>query len=93
MPADANAQTDAATAGASVGAPDSSTFGAKEAADATRQAQQSRSDDSPSDVNCNAALARVQAGTYALMGGNFEASAMRFNGLMGHEAAVLASKT
>lgn len=55
----------------------SSAFGPIEDADATRQAQHSRSNDSPTDVNNNAALARVQAQTTALIGAEFEAAAAR----------------
>ncbi len=66
-------------------------FGPRESADETRQAQHSLSNDAPTDVNCNAALARAQASTFALLGANFEASAMRFNGIMGHMAGVLAA--
>lgn len=46
-------------------------FGAAEAADAARQAQFDRSDDSPTDVNCNAALARNQAGTFDAVAKSF----------------------
>jgi len=66
-------------------------FGAAEDSDATRQAQQQVANDAPVDVNPNAVIAREQAGTLALMGKNFEAQAMRFNGLMGHMAAKLAA--
>lgn len=67
-------------------------FGPVAAADETRQAQQTNSNDTPTDVNINAVVVREQAGTFTLMGKNFEASAMRFNGLMGHVAAELAKK-
>ena len=66
-------------------------YGPRESADETRQAQQTVSNDAPTDVNLNAIIAREQAGTFTLMGKNFEASAMRFNGLMGHVAAKLAA--
>ncbi len=56
-------------------------FGAAESADETRQAQHTQANDTPTDVNCNAALAREQAATYLLMGKNFEAGAARRNGI------------
>ena len=40
-------------------------FGPAESADETRQAQQTVSNDSPTDVNPNAALARTQKAMYA----------------------------
>ncbi len=63
----------------STGPEASSGFGGREAADATRQAQQSFSNDTPTDVNMNAIIARVQGGTMALMAANFEANADRRN--------------
>lgn len=54
-------------------------FGAAESADETRQAQQTISNDAPTDTNYNAILARAQAETLALMGKNFEANADRRN--------------
>lgn len=54
-------------------------FGARESADETRQAQQSVSNDAPTDVNMNAVVAREQATTLVLMGKNFEANADRRN--------------
>ena len=65
-------------------------FGARESADETRQAQQSFSNDTPTDVNMNAVFGREQAGTALLMGKNFEAAASRRNSLFDHCAAVLA---
>lgn len=65
-------------------------YGPREAADDTRQAQQSVSNDAPTDVNMNAIIAREQGSTLTLMGKNFEANAMRFNGLLSHAAAGLA---
>ena len=50
-------------------------FGPGASADETRQAQQSQSNDVPTDVNMNAVVAREQAGTFTLMGKNFEANA------------------
>lgn len=64
-------------------------YGARSAADDTRQAQQSNSNDTPTDVNMNAVVAREQAGTFALMGKNFEAGASRRNFLFDHLAALL----
>lgn len=66
-------------------------FGAAEDTDATRQAQHQMGNDFPIDVNPNAVIARAQAETITLMGKNFEAQAMRFNSLMGHMAAKMAS--
>jgi len=68
-------------------------FGAAENSDDTRQAQHSQSNDTPTDVNMNAVVARVQAGTLARMGENFEAGASRRNGLFDHFAALLAAKS
>jgi hypothetical protein len=68
----------------------SQAFGAAEDADATRQAQHQMGNDFPIDVNPNAVIARAQCETITQMGKNFEAQAMRFNGLMGHMAAKMA---
>lgn len=57
----------------------SNAYGAAENADDTRQAQHTISNDAPTDVNCNAVIARNQAGTIALMGASFEANADRRN--------------
>lgn len=67
-------------------------FGPGASADETRQAQQTNSNDTPTDVNMNAVVVRSQTLTFDLMGKNFEAGAMRFNGLMDHMAAELAKK-
>lgn len=103
MPADANAEVNDALANAGAGAYDPNPratpgFGAREDADATRQAQHQNANDTPVDVNPNAIVARLQASAFAAqqetlaqMGKNFEASAMRFNGLMSHFANVLAA--
>ena len=64
-------------------------YGPAEHADDTRQAQHTVSNDAPTDVNCNAVLAREQAATLALMGKNFEAGAARRNSLFDHAAAKL----
>ena len=65
-------------AGTQVGTPVATMgFGARESADETRQAQQSLSNDAPTDVNANAIWARAQSETIVLMGKNFEASANR----------------
>ena len=55
----------------------SNAFGPAEDADATRQAQHDRSNDSPTDINNNAALARWQAQTAGLAGSEFQAAAAR----------------
>lgn len=60
-----------------------SVYPAAEAAGDTRQAQQQIANDAPVDVNPNAIIAREQAGTFTLMGKNFEAGAMRFNAVAG----------
>lgn len=64
-------------------------FGPRESADETRQAQQQVANDAPVDVNPNAVIAREQAGTFVLMGKNFEAGAARRNSLFDHMAATL----
>jgi hypothetical protein len=56
-------------------------FGAAEDADTTRQSQHTQANDTPTDVNCNAVIARAQAETITLMGKNFEANADRRNKL------------
>jgi len=55
----------------------SNAFGAAEDSDATRQAQHTQSNDTPTDVNNNAALGRFQALTTGLAGAGFAASADR----------------
>jgi len=55
----------------------SNAFGAAEDADATRQAQHTQANDSPTDVNNNAILARSQALTVDLAGKEFGAAAAR----------------
>ena len=54
-------------------------FGPRESTDETRQAQHQQANDTPTDVNLNAVVAREQAGTFTLMGKNFEANADRRN--------------
>ena|SRR3990167_2121864 len=77
-------------AGTQVGTPVATMgFGARESADETRQAQQSVSNDAPTDVNMNAIIAREQGSTLTMMGKNFEANAMRFNGILNHLAGLL----
>lgn len=46
-------------------------------ADDTRQAQHSQANDTPTDVNLNAVVARSQALTFDIAGKNFEAGADR----------------
>lgn len=65
-------------------------YGPNAQADDTRQAQQTNSNDTPTDVNINAVVVRSQALTFDLMGKNFEANAMRFNGIMNQAAAKAA---
>ena len=69
-------------------------FGPAESADETRQAQQQAANDTPVDVNPNAALGRAQTAMYAsqqetmtLMGKNFEAAAARRNAMFDQMAA------
>jgi len=52
-------------------------FGPVESADETRQAQQSVSNDAPTDVNMNAIIARSQGLTHDIAGKNYEAGADR----------------
>ncbi len=72
--------------------PHSNAFGAAENADDTRQAQHTISNDAPTDVNCNAVIARTQAGTLALMGAGFEAAASRRNSLFDIIAGAAAAR-
>ena len=63
-------------AGTQVGTPVATMgFGARESADETRQAQQSFSNDTPTDINFNAVVARSQQLTLDVLGKNFEANA------------------
>ena len=57
----------------------SQAFGPAEDADATRQAQHTVANDSPTDVNMNAIVARAQAYTQTRSSDNFEANADRRN--------------
>jgi len=79
MPADstATAHDSAAAASTLTGAPDQSTYGAKEGTADTRQAQQSFSNDTPTDVNFNAVVARGQALTVEVLGKGFVAAQER----------------
>lgn len=52
-------------------------FGAAEQADDTRQAQHGFANDTPTDVNFNAVVARSQALTVDIAGKNYEAAADR----------------
>ena len=72
--------------------PEYEPFGSRSSADETRQAQHVQGNDVPTDVNMNAVVAREQAGTFTIMGKNFEASASRRNSLFDHMAAELAKK-
>ena len=54
-------------------------YGPAELADDTRQSQNQVANDAPVDTNPNAIIAREQAGTFVLMGKNFEANADRRN--------------
>ena len=61
-------------------------YGAAEQADETRQAQQTQANDTPTDVNLNAVVARAQAETLTMMGKNFEANADRRNKMADNQA-------
>jgi hypothetical protein len=52
-------------------------YGPVEQADDTRQAQQTQSNDTPTDVNMNAVVARSQSLTFDTAGKNYEAGADR----------------
>lgn len=74
-------------------------FGPAEDADATRQAQHSNANDTPTDVNANAVVARVQSAAYIAqqetitqMGKNFEHLAARRNSIFDDIAAFRAGK-
>ena len=54
-------------------------FGPGASADETRQAQQSQSNDTPTDVNMNAVVARSQALTFDIAGKNYESNSDRRN--------------
>ncbi len=69
----------------------SNAYGAAENADDTRQAQHTISNDAPTDVNCNAVLARAQAETITLMGKSFEANSARQEAMFGVIAAKIAA--
>ena len=81
-------------AGTQVGTPVATMgFGARESADETRQAQQSVSNDAPTDVNFNAIVARSQALTVDALGKNYEANGDRRNKMADHfMAALMAGK-
>lgn len=67
-------------------------FGPRESADETRQSQHQAANDVPVDVNPNAIMARAQSETITLMGKNFEANAMRFNGVLSAMMSRLAGE-
>lgn len=67
-------------------------FGPVESADETRQAQQSVSNDAPTDVNVNAVVARSQVLTVDVLGKNFEANADRRNKIFDHLAPSILQK-
>ena len=52
-------------------------FGARESADETRQSQQSFSNDTPTDVNFNAVIARSQATTIDFFGKSWSSNTDR----------------
>ena len=67
-------------------------FGTANDSSATRQAQHTISNDAPTDVNCNAVIARAQAETITIMGKSFEAAAARRNSLFDHIAGAAAAR-
>lgn len=67
-------------------------FGPTANADETRQAQHQNANDTPTDVNMNAVVARSQALTFDIAGKNFQQNSARLDALMNHEAAKLAAK-
>lgn len=72
MPESGTAAQPVVDAGTQVGTPVATMgFGARESADETRQAQQSFSNDTPTDCNFNAIVARSQATTIDAMGKTF----------------------
>lgn len=64
-------------------------FGPAEEADATRQAQQSVSNDAPTDVNMNAIVARSQGLTFDQSGKDFQSNADRRNKMADYAMAKL----
>lgn len=69
----------------------SNAFGPAESADETRQAQHTQSNDTPTDVNMNAIVARSQALTFDMASKNYEANANRLNAIMNHATGKQAS--
>lgn len=75
MPDSGTAGQPIVDAGTQVGTPVATMgFGAREAADAARQAQFTEADDVPTDVNMNAIVARSQALTIDIAGKEFTAN-------------------
>lgn len=68
-------------------------FGPAEDADASRQSQHTVSNDSPTDVNMNAVVARAQAFTFTRSADNFEANADRRNKLADAGAGPFKTQT
>ena len=76
MPDSGTAQQPLVDAGTQAGTPIATMgFGAREDADATRQAQHMEANDAPVDVNFNAVVAREQALTFTIAGQMFAANA------------------
>ena len=67
-------------------------FGPVEYADTQRQAAANALAVSPIDVSLNDVVGREQAGTFTLMGKNFEANADRRNKIFDHLAAIWGSR-
>lgn len=68
------------------GPPSATGYGPREAADDTRQAQQTVSNDAPTDVNMNAIIARSQALTVDLAGKAFTSNQDRRDKLFDQKA-------
>jgi hypothetical protein len=67
-------------------------FGPREDSDATRQAQHAQANDTPTDVNMNAVVARAQSITITRGSDNFELSTARLNNIFNDVAAWRAGK-
>lgn len=67
-------------------------FGPGASADETRQAQQTNSNDTPTDVNINAVVVRSQSLTVDVLGKDFVRGSTRFNAQMDQVAADNAKK-
>ncbi len=92
MAADTVTDVNTAVSESLVGPPSTSGFGAKESADETRQAQQAFANDTPTDVNFNAIMARSQALTVDTLGKGHEGNQDRRDKLADHFMADIMKK-